>query len=641
MSKMDYEPEVRKVVVVGHVDHGKSSLLGQILLSCGKVPEDKVEYVRKICRDKGVVFEPAFLLDALQEEQDQGISIDTTRVNFEFGGQRFVLIDAPGHLEFLRNMTSGASQAEFGILVVDCQQGVRAQTERHLKILSILGIRQVIVALNKVDSVGYDQRQFEELCQSARAAVKMHGLECAELTPICALTGENITDRSENLSWFLGQPLLASVLSLAGKMSAETSTAAEPFRMVLQDVYRFDGQRRFVGRVLSGSIQAGAEIFFSPSGKISQIEAIEKYPGQDLPTASKGHSIALRLKEQVFVERGEIVSLPDQAPEVDTEFRARIAWLSSEPLIAGGTYLIKLGTRETQCIVDVLDDEANLAPPDSLSSITNGSFVEVLIRASHQLAFDRLVGGINKFVLCSTYETVAAGIVDSRAVRVDRDFAVNANVKHESGYLPRQVHEQLNGHRGTVVWLTGLSGAGKSTLAKALEQKLHESRCRVVTLDGDNLRSGLCADLGFSPEERSENIRRTAHVAKLFLEAGFIVVVACISPYTRDREAARAIIGSEDFNEVFVFCPLELCQQRDPKGLYKKASTGQVSSVTGFDSPYQPPQKPALRIDSSSMPIKAEVEAVVAMLARRGISSHSLVRSSGLAGNLADGVPRS
>ncbi len=634
--------QLHKVVVVGHVDHGKSTLLGRILLECGRVPEDRIAHVEKICSDKSLQFEPAFLFDALQEEQEQGISIDTTRVNFEFDGHKFILIDAPGHLEFLKNMTSGASEADLGILVVDGNQGVRSQTERHLKILNMLGVRRVIVALNKIDQIKYDQSVFEDVCTKTREIIEQQEIICEQIVPISALAGENITTPTPKLSWYVGKPLLGTLTDVAQKLNS-LKKEEQTFRMLLQDVYRFEGDRLFAGRIVSGSIKVGSEIFFSPSGKISRVESIEKYLETDVQSAVAGESVALRLTEQIFVERGEVISLLDNAPEIDTEFRGKLAWLSSHSYSADAEYTLKMGTADVPCKVQLLDAVTQEKRATESEILANGGFADVIIKTTKPIAFDRAATGsiIEKFVVCTTYDTVAAGVVDNRPVRAERSLKVNPNLRHELGYVERLRYEALNKHRGTVLWMTGLSGSGKSSLAKELEKALFERNCRVAVLDGDNLRFGLCADLGFSPEDRSENIRRIAHTAKLFLDTGFIVITACISPYAKDREIAREIIGAEDFNELFVFCPLEECQRRDPKGLYSKASAGQITAVTGFDSPYQAPQRPAVRLDSSKMSVAEEVKAVIDLLSQNEVLPAEPALTNDLSELLRTSGPRS
>ncbi len=618
MVELYSEPDVKKIVVVGHVDHGKSTLLGRILLDTGKIPADKVEAVKKTCEEKHVPFEPAFFFDALQEEQEQGISIDTTRVNFEFDGHRFLLIDAPGHIEFLKNMTSGASEAEQGIVVVDCVEGIRSQTGRHLKVLSILGIREVIIVVNKLDKIGYNESTFTKLAADLADLADAEGLRCLKVIPISALHGENITATSENFSWYNGLPLLPFILKLK-EDTLDFTTGSEPLRMVLQDVYKFNDMRYFAGRVMSGEIAPGMEIFFSPSGKVSTVASIETFPAGGKQKAFKGESISICLTEQIFVERGEVISSTREVPEVETEFGSRIVWLSSEPFQHDNTYLLKIGTNEVNCEVTVVTPTGGSRHASAV--LNNGDIADVKIKTERPIAFDRSLStaNLNKLVLCSKYDTVAAGVVNLKGERKHDAPVADPNVVFEEGYVQRGMREEQNGHPGTVLWLTGLSGAGKSTLAKALERFLFNSGYKVVVLDGDNLRTGLCADLGFSPEDRSENIRRISNLAKIFLDTGFITVVACISPYEQDREQARKLIGDADFNEIFMFCPLEVCKSRDPKGLYKKVVTGQVSNLTGLSSPYQPPANPHLRLDSSRMTTRDEVTAVIDLLDQKGV----------------------
>jgi len=602
------EFQQRKIVIVGHVDHGKSTLLGRLLMDFGKVPQQTIEKVRKTCESRGVQLEPAFFLDAFQEEQEQGISIDTTRVNFEFEDHRFLLIDAPGHLEFLKNMTTGASGAETGILVIDGYEGIGSQTMRHLKILGILGVRRVIVVVNKMDKSGYSQARFEEVASEIRGHVEHEGQTCLSVVPISALKGENLSAPSENLSWYAGLPLLPQMVAhtTATAVSIAEESEHEPLRMVLQDVYRFTDERFYAGRIISGTISPGARVFFSPSGKVSTVEAIETFPAAGLNKAVKGDSVALRLKDQIFVERGEIISLPDQTPEVNNEIQAKLIWLNSEPLNWAADYLIKVGTAEVSC---------RLEPSNSVfSQVGNGDFVDVDIKMQKPISFDRDGRGVDKLVICTTYETVACGAIATPNPSQKVQKTKSKNIVVEAGFVKREEHEERQGHRGTVLWMTGLSGAGKSTLAKALERRLFNDGYRVAVLDGDNLRSGVCADLGFEPEDRAENIRRVAHMAKLLLNTGMVVITACISPYEKDRRLAEEVIGEADFHELFVFCPIEVCQQRDPKGLYKKASGGQINDFSGLNAPYQPPTKPRLRLDSSTMSIADEVEEIISMM---------------------------
>jgi bifunctional enzyme CysN/CysC len=345
---------------------------------------------------------------------------------------------------------------------------------------------------------------------------------------------------------------------------------------------------------------------------VSRIEVIVTYPEKSRALAAAGDSIALRLTEQIFVERGEIISVPDQAPEVDTAFVATIVWFSADALQSGFEYLFKIGTTEVACSVSPLNSDNSL--PDEIS---NGDIAEVAIRVERPVAFDRISVGVNKFVICSKYDTVAAGTIASRPLPARQTPTETRHVSFESGYVEKSVREKKQGHKGAVVWLTGLSGSGKSTVAKSVENRLFAEGKNVIALDADNLRMGLGADLGFSQPDRTENIRRIAEVAKLSLNLGAIVLVACLSPYARDRELAR--IGSADFFEVFISCPIDVCRGRDPKGLYRKVSEGKITSFTGLDSPYQPPAFPSLLIDSSQMSLTQEVAAIMSLLQHQGI----------------------
>jgi bifunctional enzyme CysN/CysC len=589
-------------------------LLGRWLIEGGRVAADQISKVERICAEKGLPFEPAFLMDAFEEEQSQGVSIDSTRAQMEFGGQNYLFIDVPGHLEFLKNMTSGASGAELGILLIDAAEGVQAQTAMHLRILSILGIVNVVVAVNKIDKIAYQADKYLKLMAQAEELVQSLKLHTVGVVPIAALTGENVLYKGDKTNWYSGGSLLEIIAGHAAKRKA--SKAVEQFRMLLQDIYKLNDERYFLGSVVSGSVRPGDSIYFSPSGKSSKVESIAKFPNMQRSGAVEGESIAIKLTDQIYVERGEIISRPDQAPDTDSELRATIVWLSPHPLRFDSEYLFKIGTAEVLCTVDAIATEDAFNKP-----IVNGEILDVLLKLSHPVAFDRTgeTGGINKFVICSTYETVAAGVIDSQNLHSIKIPIPNPNVRSEDGYLDRTSCEGMHGHKGTVLWLTGLSGAGKSTIAKALEKTLFQRQYRVMALDADNLRAGLCADLGFTTEERSENIRRIAEMAKFCANKGFIVVVACLSPYQRDRETARNIIGDSDFNEIFISCSVEVCKSRDPKGLYDSASKGTIKSFTGLDSPYQVPLSATLSLDSSQMSLEQEVAVLISLLKQKSI----------------------
>jgi len=599
----DVEPF--QVVIAGSVDHGKSTLLGRILLDCKQIPNDIIQNVRQLCTKQNLPIQPSFFLDAFKEEQEQNITIDTTCVCFKYAEKRFVFIDVPGHLDFLKNMTTGASKAELGLLLIDVNEGFRTQTLRHIKMLALLGLHEIIVAINKLDTVNYRKRDFIHLAEQVKMIIHKEGLRCDAIIPIVALTGENVFNVSSYMSWFHGKALIPTLATTAAKRARTCTNLPANFRMILQDIYFFDNIRRFAGRVISGRVKNGDRILFSPSGKMAKILKIERWTKKNAGIAQAGDSVAFQLEEQIFVERGEIVSAPDESPTTETILGAKIAWFGNAPFQAQTTYILKIGTAEVHCHIELLKADTQ--------KLTNGSFANILIHCARPIAFDVApdASSINRLVICSTHETVAAGVTSpyiTRRKTTKKFLTSDYNIKQESGYITRSEHEKI--HRGAVIWLTGLSGAGKSSLARALERSFHNQGRKVIALDADNLRADLCADLRFSPQDRAENVRRIAHVAKLFLNTGFIVIVACISPYSADRETARTIIGANDYFEIFVYCPLETCRQRDPKKLYARAAAGQIRDISGISAPYQIPRNPALRLDTSTQTISEEVERI-------------------------------
>jgi bifunctional enzyme CysN/CysC len=626
------ESAISKVVVAGHVDHGKSTLLGRLLLNAGCIPADKVEKVQRVCEEKAINFEPAFVLDALKEEQEQGISIDSARFIIDLKGTKLVLIDAPGHVEFLKNMTSGASAANFGLLIVDAVDGIQNQTVQHCKVLSLLGIRKIIVVVNKMDRLGFAQEPFDRLYRELNEMIGQYQIRCHAFVPVSALMGENISSCSDKLPWYLGKSLAEELIDAARGHAQDDSRSAAQFRMILQDVYKDNEERYFVGAVLSGRLRPGSPVYFSPSGKVSTVKSIVKYPEKSLSEAISGDSIAITLVEQIFVERGEVISFPHEVPDSESTLKARIVWLSSEPFTPDMNYLLKVGTAEVPCRVTALGRVAG----EHLQA--NGEFINVIIETKSPVAADT-EGPLSQFVLCSTYETIAAGVINGVGTVVLQENKKNRFIQSQENVVDRVQREEKAGHKGCVLWLTGISGSGKTTLAQELEKKFFADGRNVITLDGDAIRQGLSSDLNFSKESRAENIRRIAHTAKLFLDAGFIVLVACISPYAQDRAAACDIVGDTDYLEVFLSCPIEECQKRDAKGLYKRAKTGEIIGFTGIAAPYQTPKSPALQVDSASLSLQEEVELVVELIADRFVSapiSKVGIAESQLAASAAD-----
>lgn len=621
-----------RLVIVGHVDHGKSSLIGRLLAETGALPEGRLESMRAMSERRGMTFEWAFALDAFQAERDQTITIDAAHVWFKSASRRYVVVDAPGHREFLKNMVSGASSADGALLVVDAAEGVREQTKRHGYLLTLLGVRQAVVALNKMDLVGYDAARFETLARETAAYLKSVGLGTVTVVPVSARGGDNLVAPSENMTWYRGPTLIAALDALAPESPLESA----PLRLPVQDVYHFDARRIIAGRIESGSLAVGDTLLFSPSNKTARVKSIETWHAPAAMRAEAGRSVGLTLDEELFVERGELISHLDHPPIESNVFRARLFWLGREPLTPGRRYRLRLGTREVaaevQSIGRLIDVEAldeAPRPSEPPGSVGRNEIAEVVLRSPAMLALDTYghLPRTGRFVLIDGDDIAGGGQIgmegypDQRALITQRSTNIQS-VGHRVGRPERAMR---NGHRGGVIWLTGLSASGKSTLAIEAEAELFRRGYNVYVLDGDNVRAGLNANLGFSPEERAENIRRVGEVAALFADAGQLVITAFISPYRSDRDRARAAaerIERGTFHEVHVAAPLDVCEARDPKGLYKRARAGQISDFTGISAPYEPPDRPELVIDTGKQSIAASVAALVQHIERHfGVGS--------------------
>ena len=595
-----------KLVIVGHVDHGKSTLVGRLLHETGALPEGKLEAVKAMSEKRGMPFEWAFVIDAMQAERDQGITIDTSQIRFRTAARHYLLIDAPGHKEFLKNMVSGAASADAVVLVVDAHEGVQEQTRRHAYLLRLLGVRRVVVALNKMDLVGYAERRYREVRLEVARYLESIGLAGPELccVPLAAREGANIRNRVPQMAWYAGPTLLQALDALPQPAAAVDM----PLRMWVQDVYKFDERRVVAGRIESGQLRLGDRLLFSPSNRAARVASIEAWNAPAPLAAAAGASVGITLDEEIFVERGQVASHPHSAPVVTNVFRASVFWLGRLPLAAGAQYRLRHGAAETLATVEKIE---RIVDTDTLSSteggeVPPGGIAEVVVRVRSLLALDDHAdnGLTGRFVLLDGHQIVGGGTVSTRdypdqrqpaAPKASNLFAVEHRV------LPAE-RARMNGHRGAILWFTGLSGAGKSTLAVELERMLFHKGYHAFLLDGDNLRRGLNADLGFSPAERSENIRRVGEVAALFAEAGTIVITAFISPYRVDRDRVRAAHRA-CFNEIYINAPLEVCETRDTKGLYKRARAGEVKEFTGVSAPYEPPLAPELEVPTAEWPV--------------------------------------
>ena len=594
-----------KLAIVGHVDHGKSTLVGRLLHETGALPEGKLEKVQAMSEKRGMPFEWAFVIDSMQAERDQGITIDTTQIRFRSATRQYVLIDAPGHKQFLKNMVSGAASADAVILVVDAHEGVQEQTRRHAYLLKLLGIRRIVVALNKMDLAGYAEARFAEVRDEVAGYLASIGVQGEDLVllPVAAREGANLRVPCERMPWYAGPTLLEALDALPQPAAPEEA----PLRLWLQDVYKFDERRILGGRIESGRLAVGDRLLFSPSGVSARVASIEAWNAAQPRAAAAGQSVGFTLDEDIFVERGHVASHAKCAPLVSNVFRARLFWLGQRPLAAGQQFRLRHGSAETPAVIERIDrvvntDDLSAAAGDALPCNGVG---EVLVRTRGLLAVDDHAENpiTGRFVLVDGDLIVGGGIIGTAGIADQRRPAPKSGniftVEHRISMLDRT---RRNGHRGAVLWFTGLSGAGKSTLAVELERLLFAKGHQVFLIDGDNVRRGLNADLGFSPEDRAENIRRVGEVAALFAEAGLIVISAFISPYRADRARVRAAYPGY-FHEVYINAPLEVCERRDTKGLYRKARAGELKEFTGISAPYEPPLAPELEIRSGEGPV--------------------------------------
>jgi bifunctional enzyme CysN/CysC len=614
-------PQVR-IVIVGHVDHGKSTLVGRLLHETGSLPDGKLEMLKAVSARRGMPFEWSFLLDALQTERDQGITIDTTQIRFRTRSRDVVLIDAPGHAEFLRNMITGASQADGAVLIIDALEGVRDQTRRHGYLLHLLGIKQVAVVVNKMDRVDFSAERFKEISNEISAHLIGLGVKPSAVIPISARDGDGVAEHTPRIAWYKGPSVVEALDALEPARPLEQLA----LRLPVQAIYKFDDRRIVAGRIESGSLQAGDEIVIMPAGKIAKIKTVENWPltpVQGRQTA--GRSVGITLDRELFIERGDVIGHAGQSPRDTRRIRARIFWLHDKPLSKGEQILIRLGTRETRATVVAIEkavDPGELSNEET-ESIARNHVGEIDISLAQPIAADPYTENprTGRLVIEVNGRIAGGGLVLSvdagqRAVPVDIVPVESALRADERSARYR--------HNGAVIWLTGLPGSGKSTLALALERRLFTRNGSPILLDGDTLRAGLNRDLGFSPQDRSENIRRLAEVATHLARNGHIAIVAAVSPSAADRAAARRIADST-FREIYVATPAEVCESRDPKGHYAKARAGALPSFTGIANDYQPPAECELTIDTSTRSVADATDAIEQMLARTGILFEELV----------------
>jgi bifunctional enzyme CysN/CysC len=589
-----------RVVFVGHVDHGKSTLIGRIFYDTKSLPDGKVEQMQAACKLENMEFEYSFLLDALLEEQAQNITIDTTQIQFKTAKRPYVIIDAPGHKEFLKNMITGAASADAAVLLIAANEGVQEQSRRHGYLLSLLGISQVVVAVNKMDLVDFSEARFNEVVTEYKAFLSQIGLEARQFVPVSARSGFNVDAAAPNeMPWYNG-PTITQMLDT---FEPPKSLAELPLRFPIQDVYRFDERRIIAGRIEAGSLKVGDKLVFSPNNKTSVVASIEKWNAPQTDIAVAGESVGITLTEQIFVDRGHVASHEQDSPIESNRFKARLFWMGKRNLNVGERTKIKLTTQELDAEIVSVEKIIDASTLDIAATgrdyIARNDVAEVTIQTRGALVMDNADRNalMGRFVIVDNRQVAGGGIIFG-GTYVDRTKVKSQNIFWSEGQVTPAHRALRNGHKGAVVWLTGLSGSGKSTLSHALERELFNTNHHVYVLDGDNVRHGLNSNLGFSAEDRVENIRRVAEVAKLMADSGTIVVTAFISPYRADRCKARdiALQAGCEFVEIFVDAPLEVCEQRDPKGLYKKARAGEIKDFTGISAPYEAPADPEVTV---------------------------------------------
>ncbi len=585
-----------RFITCGSVDDGKSTLIGRLLYDSKMIFEDQLaalESDSKKVGTQGAEIDFALLVDGLAAEREQGITIDVAYRFFSTDKRKFIVADTPGHEQYTRNMATGASTADVAILMIDARKGILTQTKRHSFIVSLLGIKHVVLAVNKLDIVGYDRSIYDTIVEEYAAFAADLKFDSITLIPMSALNGDNITEKSTETPWYAG-PSLITYLETVEVGDTQRDKA---FRMPVQWVNRPDLDfRGFAGQVASGRIKPGDKIKALPSAKESTVARIVTHSG-DLDEASAGQSITITLDDEIDISRGDVICAADNPCEVSDQFRATIIWMSEQELLPGRTYLMKIGATTVQATVAQPRHAININTMEELAARTLGlNEIGVChLNLDRQIGFDPYednhdTGG---FILIDrlTNETVGAGMIDFALRRA-------TNIHLQTLDIDKVARAEQKGQRPAVLWFTGLSGSGKSTIANALEQKLFAMNRHSAILDGDNIRHGLNQDLGFTDADRVENIRRVSEVSKLMVDAGLIVLVAFISPFRLERRMARQMMAEGEFIEIHVDTSLELAETRDVKGLYAKARKGEIKNFTGIDSPYEPPHNPEIRLST-------------------------------------------
>ena len=603
--------DLLRFITCGSVDDGKSTLIGRMLYESQMIFDDQVASLKKDSQKHGTQGEEidfALLVDGLSAEREQGITIDVAYRFFSSSKRKFIVADTPGHEQYTRNMATGASTADLAILLVDARNGVMTQTKRHSFIVSLLGIKKVILAINKMDLVNYDQKTYQQIDQNYRSFAENLNFEHIQSIPISALKGDNVYEKSKMMKWY-SEKTLFSYLETVKVAASKSSKFILPVQRVNRPNLDFRG---YSGTIPSGNIKVGEEIRTVPSNQKAKVKEI--FIGdKSIKSSSDRQSITLTLNKEIDISRGDIICKKDSIVESADQFNINMIWMSEENCFPGRSYIAKIHNNSSS--IKILDIKkiynVNTLEYSPGKQLDLNDVAEVTVSLNKNVPFmsyqeNKNMGSMIIIDPISN-QTIGVGMINFALRRAQ-------NIHLQSLSITKELREKMNGHKGQVLWLTGLSGSGKSTIANALEKQLYAEGKKTYVLDGDNIRHGLNKDLGFTDKDRVENIRRVAEVAKLMCDAGLIVITAFISPFRAEREMARSLFQSEEYKEIFISTPLKIAEQRDPKGLYKKARSGEIPNFTGINSPYEKPIKPELTIDTSKTSVAQSVKKILGII---------------------------
>ncbi|WP_300540828.1 sulfate adenylyltransferase subunit CysN [Maricaulis sp.] len=607
---------VLRFLTCGSVDDGKSTLIGRLLYDSKLLFEDQINVLEKDSRKHGTTGDEidfALLLDGLEAEREQGITIDVAYRFFATEKRKFVVADTPGHEQYTRNMATGASTADAAVMMIDARKGVLVQTLRHTYIARMMGIRHIVLAVNKMDLADHSRGRFHEIVAEYLKSADDLGFETITPIPMSARYGDNVTRRSEAMAWYDGPTLIEYLEDL----DIDTEIQNEPFRMPVQWVNRPNlNFRGYSGTIVSGTIRPGDAIVVAHSGVGANVDRIVSADG-DLEQAVAGDAVTLVLNHEIDVSRGDVLAAADARPEVTDQFAAEVLWMSGEDLLPGRSYLLKIGTATTPATVSALKHRIDVNTYEKKPSrkLEMNGIGMCNVSTARPIAFDpyQSIRDMGAFILVDRFsnQTVGAGMIEFGLRRA-------SNIHQHAMDVTKDARSVIKGQKPAILWFTGLSGAGKSTVANAVERKLAAAGHHTYSLDGDNIRHGLNRDLGFTDVDRVENIRRIGEVGRLFVDAGLLVTCSFISPFRSERQMVRELVEDGEFIEVFVDAPIEVCIQRDPKGLYKKAQAGEIKNFTGFDSPYERPENAEIHIDTTTVSAEEAADQVIAKLREMG-----------------------